>query len=42
MMTLTKSQSQQLKEAYRRGIVRELYAQSLLSKEQYRRLMTAK
>lgn len=38
-MTLTKSQSQQLKEAYRRGIVRELYSKSLLTLEQYRRLM---
>ena len=39
MVQLTQSQKQKLKESYRRGIVRELYAQSLLTQEQYRRLM---
>ena len=39
MTQLTKSQKQQLKESYRRGIVRELYSKSLLTQEQYRRLM---
>ena len=38
-MTLTKAQKQQLKDSYRRGIARELYSKSLLTQEQYRRLM---
>lgn len=39
-MTLTDSQREQIKKAYRRGIVKELYSKSLLTLEQYRRLMT--
>lgn len=39
MIQLTVSQKQQLREVFRRGIVRELYAKSLLTYEQYRKLM---
>ena len=40
MIQLTQTQKQQIKAVYRRGIVRELYAKSLLTREQYRALMT--
>lgn len=39
MTQLKPLQKQKLKESCRRGIVRELYKQSLLSDEQYRKLI---
>ncbi|MDY3971220.1 MAG: hypothetical protein SOZ28_00690 [Clostridia bacterium] len=42
MVNLTGSQRQKLRESYKRGIVRELYAKSMLTQEQYRRLTRRK
>lgn len=38
MLNITVSQKQKLKESYKRGIIRELYAKSIISDEQYKRL----
>ncbi|MGN0106581.1 MAG: hypothetical protein ACI4A5_02635 [Hominilimicola sp.] len=39
MVNLTAAQKQKLRECYKRGIVRELYAKSMITEEQYRRLI---
>ena len=39
MVNISASQKQKLRESYKQGIVRELYAKSMLTEEQYRRLM---
>ncbi len=38
MLNITVSQKQKLKESYKRGIICELYAKSIISDEQYKRL----
>ena len=39
-MKLTRRQKRDIKAAYRRGIIRELYARSHITREEYRRLIT--
>ncbi len=39
-MELTRRQRRDIRAAYRRGIIKELYARSRLTREEYRRLVT--
>lgn len=38
-MELTRRQKRDIKAAYRRGIIKELYARSRITREEYRRLI---